>query len=80
MFLRYTEAIFVEKANIIQQQESQILRKNLEIDKYNERCEIIPEFSIQSKREGKIASQHYKNIFSDGDNFVFECVRLNLID
>ena len=49
--------------------ESQILRRNIEIDK-SKRCEIIPGLSIQAKSEGKIASQYYKNVFSDEENFV----------
>ena len=49
--------------------ESQILRRNIEIDK-SERCEIIPGLSIQVKSDGKIASQYYKNVFSDEENFV----------
>ena len=68
--LRYAEVIVVKKANILRS-ESQILRRNIEIDK-SERCEIIPGFSIQAKGEGKIASQYYKNVFSDGGNFLIE--------
>ena len=49
--------------------ESQILRSNIKIDK-SERCEIIPGLSIQAKSEEKIASQYYKNVFSDEKNFV----------
>ena len=43
------------------------------------RCEIILGFSVQVKSQEKNASQYYKNISSDEDNFVFEGVDLNLI-
>ena len=38
-FLRFIEAIVIEKANIILQNESQILQRKLEIDKFNDRCD-----------------------------------------
>lgn len=53
IFLRYAEAIVVEKANIILQNELQILSKNLEIEKFHKSCEIIPGFSVQAKSQEK---------------------------
>ena len=53
--------------------------KKIEIDKFSERCEIIPGCSIQAESEVKILSQYYKNVFSNEDSFVFEGVQLHVI-